>query len=267
MTEEFKKVDETVVSSSHFAIARVIEVSNRLYLLLIILLIGVLVLGFIVGFATLKQLPDNLPREITVSAVGRSFVVPDIALVRLGVQTEGMQVDRVVKENTEKMNAILKEIKDLGIEEKDIQTTNYNLAPRYEWPSTAERVFKGYTLTQEIRVKIRDFKKIGEILETGTNKGANLIGDLQFTIDDPEKIKEGARKEAIEKAKAKASQLANQSGLKLGKLIDVYEESYSPYSSDVEKFGLGGGEKRAVPEIQPGEQEVTVIISLVYRIR
>ncbi len=246
------------------------ELSNRLFIVLVVLLIGILLFWISQIYFAFKNLPENYPREITVSSQGRAFAIPDIAQIKLGVTTEGMKIQDIIKENTEKMNNILKEIKDLGgIEEKDIQTTNYNLAPRYEWTKDGQRIFKGYTLNQEIRVKIRNFEKIGQVLEKATQTGANLVGDLQFSIDDPEKVREIARKEAIEKAKAKASQVASQSGLKLGKIINIYEDYYPRPVTEFKAApeGIGGGEISVAPEIQPGEEEVTVIVSLVYKVK
>lgn len=246
------------------------ELSNRLFIVFVILLVGVLGFWTAKVFIDFQSLPNNYPREITVSGEGKTFAVPDIALIQLGVVTEGLKVGDVVKENTEKMNNILKEIKALGVEEKDIKTTSYNLAPRYEWTEDGKRIFKGYTLTQQISVKIRNFEKIGDVLEKSTEKGANLVGDLQFSIDEPEKVRQEARKEAIEKAKAKAGQIAQDSGLKLVKLANVYEDYYPRTYSDTLYKSLeatGGGEIAAPPEIQPGEQEVTVTIYLTYRVR
>ena len=246
------------------------ELSNRLFVVFAILLVGVLGFWTAKVFIDFQSLPNNYPREITVSGEGRTFAVPDIALIQLGVVTEGSKIGDVVKENTEKMNNILKEIKTLGIEEKDIKTTTYNLAPRYEWTEDGKRIFKGYTLTQQINVKIRNFEKIGDVLEKSTEKGANLVGDLQFSIDEPEKVRQEVRKEAIEKAKEKAGQIATDSGLKLVKLVNVYEDYYPRTYSDTLYKSLeatGGGEIAAPPEIQPGEQEVTVTIYLTYRVR
>jgi len=243
-----------------------LEVSNRIFVVLVILLIGILAFWGIKSYFDFKNLPGNYPREITISAEGKTFAKPDIALIKVGLSSEGMVVQDVVKENTEKMNAVLKEIKDLGIVEKDIETVNYSLSPRYDWKE-GQRIFRGYTLTQEIRVKIRDFEKIGPVLEKSTTHGANLVGDLQFTIDDPETVKEEAMKKAIEKAKIKAEMIASQTGLKLGKVINVYEDYYSlPRAYGMKDMEMGGGVISAAPQIQPGEQEVIVKINVVYQV-
>jgi len=247
-----------------------IEISDRLFLAFFVLIVGILAYLITLAVFNFQSLPQNYPKELTVSGEGRAFAAPDIALLQLGVISEGMSIKKVIEDNTEKMNAILQEIKDLGVEEKDIQTTNYSLTPRYDWIE-GERVFRGYTLNQEINVKIRNFEKIGLILEGATGKGANLVGDLQFTVDDLEKVRESARREAIEKAKAKANQISTASGLKLGKITNLYEDFYGiPYQAT----GLGGAMKEAAtsaaqvpPQIQAGENEITVSITLVYQLK
>lgn len=211
----------------------------------------------------------NYPREISVTAQGKVTVSPDMAIIRLGVTSEALKVADAVKDNTAKMNAILTEVKNSGVAAEDIKTTNYSLTPRYDYLES-RRVFRGYTLTQEVQVKVRDFSKIGDILEKSSAKGANSIGDLQFTIDDQTVVKTAALEDAIAKAKAKAQTLATASGLKLGKVITMYEDSgVMPY------YGAAGAgydttmklEAAVAPTVEPGQQEMTVNVTLVYRVK
>jgi hypothetical protein len=129
---------------------------------------------------------------------------------------------------------------------------------------------KGYKLAQDIQVKIRDFTKIGDVLSQTTAKGANTVGNLQFTIDDPEKFKEEARAKAIAQAKSNAKNLASESGVNLGKLVNVYENYTYPmaYSTNAMK-AMGGGAEDSVtaPTIQPGQQEIDVTINLTYQVK
>jgi uncharacterized protein YggE len=244
-----------------------LELSDRLFIVLAILIFGILGHFIISSIFEFKSFFDNNSREITIQGEGRVFARPDVALIKLGITTDGWKAEVAVKENAEKMNAVLKEIKFLNVEEKDIQTSKYNLSLRYEWIE-GKRIFRGYALEQEVKVKIRDFEKIGEIIERAASQGANLVGELYFTVDDIDLVRQKAREEAIKKAKIKAREIAKQSGIKLGKLINVYEGSvFMPYSSDIAASPIEFAVSKSVPEIQPGEQEVTVEINLVYRIK
>ncbi|MDP2855573.1 MAG: SIMPL domain-containing protein [bacterium] len=207
-------------------------------------LAGVLVVGILVYFVgqmvfQQKMLDQQNTYQITVSGQGKIYVKPDVAIVNLGVKTTGATVADITKTNTNQMNAIIDAVKKLGVDEKDIQTTNYNLTPNYNYTEKQGRIFEGYVLEQNIQVKIRDFTKIGDILSQATSKGANLAGDLQFTIDNPEQFRQQARAKAIAQAKANAKNLSKESGVSLGKLINV-NEGYSPvmYNS-VSKLGMG----------------------------
>ena len=258
---------------------------NRAFILAQILIVGILV--FFVGQILLqnKSIDQQNNFQITVSGEGKVYVKPDVALIGLGVTTEGTTVAEVTKANTAKMNAVIEAVKALKIDEKDIQTTNYNLSPIYDYviPSAVPMMYpsasstmirtqtlKGYKLEQDIQVKIRDFTKVGDVLSQSTAKGANLVGDLQFTIDNPQQFKDQARAKAIAQAKTNAQNLAKESGIGLGKIINVYENYNYPgvYSSNT-KMGMGGAapESAPAPTIQPGQQEISVTINMTYQVR
>lgn len=248
-----------------------IKFLNKVFLLAAVLVAGVLVFfaGQLFYQSELIDVQDN--DQITVSGTGKVYAKPDVAIVSLGVSTEGSTVAYVIEKNTEKMNAAIEAVKKLGVEDKDIQTTNYNLYPEYNYTEAAGRYFQGYKLEQNVQVKIRDFTKIGDILSKATTGGVNLVGNLQFTIDDSDQIKQEARAKAIEKAKANAENLAAKSGIKLGKIINVYENYSSPYPVMYDSkvaYGMGGGAESSVsPAIESGQQEINVTINLTYRVK
>lgn len=247
------------------------ELSNRLFVIAAVLIVAI-ALSVVVGiYIALKGLPEAQPREITVVGEGKIYIVPDIATVDISVVNEGNEqadIPAMIKKNTETMNALISDLKNLGIDEKDIKTTQYNLEPRYNWTENQGQVFIGYKITNTILVKIRDFTKIGAVLSKATiSGGATSIGNIYFTIEDPEKARQEAREKAIEQAKAKAESIAKASGLKLGKILNI-SEGYYPYA-------YGGGEMLkanaeaapSAPEIQPGQQEVSTTVYLTYRVR
>ncbi len=247
-----------------------IKFLNKSFNLFLVLVLGLLI--FLAGQTVYQfRIADQQNmNQITVSGESKVYVKPDIALVNLGVTITGLTTEDVVSRSTERMNSVIKAVKDMEVEEKDIQTTNYNLYPLYNYTQAAGRVFQGYTLEQNISVKIRDFSKVGEILQKATSAGANLTGNLVFTVDDIETHKAQARAEAIEKAKEKAKELAKESGIKLGKIINVYESHYYPMYGTERAMGLGGAgdvEMAVAPSVQPGETEITVNINLVYKIK
>ena len=256
-----------VVERSAFTTGYTIEISQKLSLLLtsFIVVIAIFMAGQL--FYQFRSLPQNMPTEISINGEGKIYVKPDIAMVNFGVETQGLKSQDTVNQNNEKMNKIIEAVKALGVDEKDIQTTLYNLNPVYDYTNWG-RVFKGYSLNQQVTVKIRNFDKINDILDKATLNGANRISDIQFTVDDMEKFRAEARAKAIEMAKEKALVLANQAGLKIEKLVNIYEGGNStPQPFYNQGFGGAQMEKSTAPQIEVGQLEVAVSVTLTYRIR
>ncbi len=241
------------------------DVSTRVYKLIVILISVVLVFLVFRVAEMWRTISGNYPREIAFEAQGTAYVTPDIATVQLGVTSEGESSEVVVAENTQKMNAVMAEIKARGIEAKDIQTTSYSLYPKYDWSEEGGSEQDGYTLSQTVVVKIRDFTKIGDLLAATTKAGANTISGVTFEVDDPETAKAAAREEAVAKAKAKAESVAAATGLNLGRMVNYYEYS-DYYAKGIYGEGMSA-DLGGAPTIEPGEEEVTLNVSLTFRVR
>jgi hypothetical protein len=155
------------------------------------------------------------------------------------------------------------------VEEKDIKTSNYSLSPIYDWTEDDGRVLQGYQVYQSVDLKIRDLASIGDIISETTQKGANQVGSINFTIDDEYELKNKAREMAIEKAKEKAEIIANQTGMKLGDIKNVSEHSYTPVYNNYSNAKLemsdsvGGA---SAPSIEAGQNEVKVEVVVTYEV-
>lgn len=237
-------------------------------------LIAVAILLGLVGLQAVYKYQRSLypARTISVSAIGEASVAPDVATLSFSVVSEGADPEKIAVENNETINKAIDFVKGEGVEAKDIMTTGYNLSPRYEYDERLRRSFiVGYTLTQTIQTKIRDFEKIGAILGKLPELGINQIGSLQFDIDDPEVYLNRARKEAFDEARVKAELMASQNKVRLGRVVNFSEYQSGPpvplpYYSEA-AFGRGGDAALSVPKIEPGSQEVTVTVSVTYEIK
>lgn len=245
------------------------DVTPRMFILVIVFLVGLLAFWGFRMYEIWNSAHGNYAREITVEGNGKTYVIPDVAELTLGVTTDAATSDEAVKQNTKKINAVMEALNSFKIDKKDIQTTGYYLEPKYNWTQDKGSVQDGYTLDQTILVKVRDFTKVGEVLAKTTKAGANTVGGVYFTIDDPEKGKAEARAQAIEKAKAKAETIADQAGLSLGDVVNYYEYGGSDYYGKggyAMAEGGGGGEMAAAPVIEPGQSEVNLTVSLTYKL-
>jgi uncharacterized protein YggE len=239
--------------------------------LAVVLLLSVIAFMIFAAMNELKQSryigQDIVAKNtITISGEGKIFATPDIGVISLGVISQASTVAAAQKDNTEKMNKITEAMKNLGVEEKDLKTTNYNIYPRYSY-SRGTQTLIGYEVNQTLEVKIRNLDNVGEILAKGAELGANQVGSLSFTFDDSEKLEIDARKKAIANAKEKADALAEVLDVKLIRIVSFNESSYipsTPYYAE-KALGIGGGGD-AVPDIQTGENEITSNVTIVYEI-
>lgn len=243
------------------------DLSNRVFALVALLGVAVTMFWAFRIAQIWREINGDYSREISVEGTGEAYSVPDRAVINLGVTTDAATSEEAVSQNTEKMNAVLEAIKALGVAEEDIQTTGYYLNPKYDWVD-GEQVDAGYTLTQDVEVKLTNFDLIGDLIADSSTAGANMVGGVTFTVEDSEAAKQEARLEAVAEAKAKAEQIAEASGLKLGDVVSYYE-----YSGDSGKGGyydmaeatMDGS--KSVPNIEPGQEEVSLTVTLSYQIR
>ncbi len=219
-------------------------------------------------------------RSFTVEGEGKVEIVPDVAKFSVSVVSDqGRDVAAVQKANTEKMTAVNAFLKESGVSEKDLKTEEYTLSPRYDYPSCVglavcpQPTIAGYTLTQTLRVTVRETDKIGDLLSGVVANGANTVSQVTFTVDDEEDVKADARNEAIEAAQKKAARIAKDAGFEIGKLISIYESPQQMFgyggAAESDAYGIKSPSANAamVPAIEPGTNETKVNVSLTYEIR
>lgn len=214
------------------------------------------------------------PSSFSVSSEGKVVAIPDVAKFNVGVLTQGgLNLGTIQNENSEKSNSIVSFLKSQGIDEKDIKTQGYGIEPRYQYgvcryegETCPPPTIVGYTVSQTLEVKGRDFEKLGDMLAGVVERGANSVSGLSFTVDDPTVLEQQARDQAIAKAKEKAKTIAKSGGFRLGRLISLSEGSiYTPQYFSGE-FGGAGPVSAKGPSLEPGSQEVSIQVSLTYEI-
>src|SRR3989344_4111193 len=253
--------------------------AGKTLVIISIVFLAVLTLGQIQGLRYIGAgvQPAN---TIKVSGYGEAFGAADIATFNFSVVSEKSTVAAAQTDATNKINAITKYLKDAGIEEKDIQTTDYSVNPQYEYNQIVcvsypcpggKQLLKGYQVRQTTTIKVRDLAKAGELLTGVGGKGATEVSGLNFTFDDPNKLQNDARGKAISDAKTKADQLAKQLGVSLVRVVSFNENGGgypTPmyYAKDT-AVGMGGAEPARAPEISVGQNKVTSNVSVTYEIR
>lgn len=214
---------------------------------------------------SVSQVTTNKASTFDVTGEGKVHVVPDRAFVELGVKKSGMSVKTVQDDADKTMNTLTDALKKIGIEDKDIKTTGYNIYPDYN--SLTGRP-SGYVVSSSVQVRIRNFEHISPVLDLAGTYGLEQIGQLSFILSDElaDSTMEEARKAAVDEAKMKAESLARLAGVKLGKIVNVNEYSGgSPgpllynAKNTADAMEVSGG-----ADVSPGTNEVTVSVTLSY---
>ena len=206
---------------------------------------------------------------VSFSGEGKVLAKPDVAVVDFSIVTEAVTSKAAQDVNSEKSNKVTDFLKKQKIDDKDIKTTSYNIYPQYEYPRGGIPRIRGYQVSQTIEVKVRNLDNVSSILDGVVTAGANQVSNLDFKIDNPEKLKAEARGKAIEDAKNKAKELKNQLDIKLGRIINFSEGvvGYPVPMYESVMLGKGGGVGGGGPSVPSGENEITINITITYQIK
>ncbi|HEX6290415.1 MAG TPA: SIMPL domain-containing protein [Herpetosiphonaceae bacterium] len=204
-------------------------------------------------------------RQITVVGKGEAKATPDKASVQLGVQTEAETARQALTDNNGKMQALIDKLKELGVAEKDIQTSNISIYPRYD---DKGRDVLGYQVSNTVTVTIRNISQTGELLDKVVDAGANSVMGIAFTIDQPSAVEQQARDAAIKDARARAEAMAQATSANLGQVLSITENigaTPPPVYPMAERSAMAA-DAAAVP-IQSGEQTINAQVQITYELR
>lgn len=208
--------------------------------------------------------PACAARELRVVGDGRLAVRPDVAVVNAGVETAGPEVAKVTAEASARMRRILHALAQVGVAEKDVQTTRHDLQVNRSWKDGQPGPITGYTAVDEVRVKVRDLSKLGAVLERVVSAGSNTLHGISFEQDDPAPSRRAALALAVTEARAKAAAIAKAAGVQLGELRAVEEGGGAPGPRPMMAQGRLAA---AGAPVAPGEVEVTAQVTATFAIR
>lgn len=202
-----------------------------------------------------------------VTGEGKATGIPNTAIISFGVTKQASTVADAQNQTNTAIEKIMDSLKNLGIETKNIKTTDYSVQPSYNLGGNIQSI-NGYSVTQTIEVKIQPLEKVNNTLDALTASGANIVGQVNFGFDDStqQKLEDQARTEAVKVAKTKAESLARASGIHLGNIINVVESGAQiprPILMNAADK-LGGGESQPT-QLTPGENTISTSVTLSYQ--
>ena len=212
----------------------------------------------------------NRNDQISVDGIAKKNVTPDIAYINISAILTGTSAADLKKQADTALTKTVTELKALNIPEGKIQTT-YSVTPKYD---KDYQNIVGYTANPTLIVKAQDFTLVDKVIEIAQNNKLILVNNVYFTLEDPVKAKEQLRDEAIAAAKAKAEKLAQETGIRLGNIINISESSYQPYLSNGNMKTTVANDlttgtapsSQSDSTFNPGETEITLTIYLTYSV-
>jgi len=204
---------------------------------------------------------------IWVTGEGKVSVVPDVAILSLGVEAQAKTVAEAQQQAAKAMAAVINELDEHGVAKKDIKTQHYSIFPVRRFERDRE-ILIGYRVTNTVTAKIRKVDDTGIIIDAVAEAGGDYtrINNISFTVDDPTDYYEEVREKAMADAKAKAKQLADLAGIDVGKPTYINESGIPvPIPRDFYLKEAGAPPAPTTP-ISPGETEIRLTVQVVYSI-
>jgi len=276
------------------------EKSRLMKALFVLAILGCVYLGAktITEMKGYRFIGGGAPASNVISFEGKGEVMasPDLATINFNLIDQAKDMKSAQEKVTAKETKVLAFLKDAGIDKKDIKTENYNSYPTYEYgrsvcppiqvpmmeggggstnPASSyycppdKQVLTGYQVVENISVKVRKIDSSGDIVKGLVNAGVSDLNGPNFSVDKEDKLKEQARKMAIDDAKAKAESLARDLGVHLVRIVNFSENGNYPimYEKGLMAADSGVSMPAASPELPTGENKITSNVTITYEIR
>ena len=236
--------------------------NNKLYLVIAVLSIAILLMAFASYNRPLAIPGQEEEHTLSVSGSAEKSTAPDTASLSIGVVVQTSTAQKASDGNAVLMGAVIKELKNLGLEDKDIQTSMLSIQPVYKY--NGARTIDSYSASNNVRVTTEKLDMVSEIIDRSTAAGANQIGGVSFSVSEEKQkeLRDELLAEAVKDASSKANILAENLDVRIVgvKSSSISERGFPQQFLEVAAFA----EERAATPIQPGEIDVSLSVQVTY---
>ncbi len=205
------------------------------------------------------------PHTIRVRGDAQVAVRPDVAVLFTGIESTGKDLAPVTRDAAAQMRRVLAALAEAGVAGKDVQTTRHDVRVERPWEKGLPGPITGYTVSDEVRVTVRDLPKLGSVIERVAAAGSNSLRSLSFEKDDPTPERARALAQAYASARAKAEALARAAGVALGDVLSVNEAIQGSVLPTFARAPVAM-ESSAAP-VSPGEVQIAGSVEVTFAIR
>lgn len=221
--------------------------------------------------ATLALVPvaaawaDDDAGRISITGTASINAEPDIATVNAGVESTGPTARDALTANSKRMNAVFEAIRGLGIEDRDVGTSNFHISQNWQHGPNGSKP-DGYRVSNQVTLRLRDVSRVGAALDALTSAGVNQAGNIQFEVENADELLDDARREAVAKARKRAELYAAAAGVELGKVVEIGEGGgFVPGPRP--QFAAMEARVASAPPVAPGEQELSVSVTVTWALK
>ncbi|KAF0109351.1 MAG: hypothetical protein FD146_395 [Anaerolineaceae bacterium] len=237
---------------------------TKLFFLLSILAIGALLTAC--GPSTVNVQPQPTMRTITVTGTGMVTLTPDIAYVSIGVHSQEESAAAALDDNSAKAAAVIAAVKGFGVEDRDIQTTNFSIYPQPVYDADYNQIGVTYAVDNTVYVTVRDLEILGGLLDASVRAGANTIGSISFDVADKSDALTQARLAAVAEARKQADELVSAAGVRLGDVQTISYYDYTPSPVYYDTRAMSANAAPSVP-VEAGSMQITTTVTIVYELK
>ena len=218
---------------------------------------------YLASSALAQPRPSTQQPTITVNGEATIAAEPDQAQIDIGVTTQARSAPEASKENAERSNRVLAEVKKFLGKGDEAKTSGYAVMPNYRYPQGGKPEIVGYTASNTLRLRITNLNLVGRLIDTAMQSGANNVNRLVFTLKDQAAAQLDALRQASAKARAKADAIAAALDLKVVRIVSVTEGERMIQPVYRDRQVLAARAEAAAPTpVEPGTVEVRSTVSL-----
>ena len=205
---------------------------------------------------------------LSISASADVMSAPDVAYLTGGVISEAPTAEAALRQNADDMAGVFEALKEAGLPEKDIQTSNFSLNPKYEYPKNGQRLLTGYTVTNQVTAKVTDMDNVGGVIDAMVAQGGNSFNGVSFAVEDPSELMNEARRKAVAEAMERAELYADATGYQVARIVTISEGgSYSPQPKMMMAAREMSVADSAPTQISGGELTYSANVNIVFEFR
>lgn len=208
----------------------------------------------------------SAPTTLTLSATGTENAAPDMATISFAVVTQGATASAAMQANNTRMNAVLAALKKAGIDKADIQTSNLNLNPQYDYKDGQAPKLNGYQAQNQISVRVNDTARTGPVVDAVIAAGIDQISSIDFGLKDDSAIRDAARKAAVATLMQRAKLYAEATGMHVKRLASLQEGETSSVQPPRPMMMTAVRMKDEATPVNEGQLEITVPVSATFEL-